>query len=128
MKSIVSHVEYTLQDVQRKLDNAKNKLDENFMVNFQWGYCEELYIQMGIKNKLNHFLSFIEQQPERAVEWLEHNINDITERTLKGSFLGNSSSHYSNLAHTYDKEIDCSVLPIWKSVLRMIHKDNTPIK
>ena len=126
--SVASHIEYKLQDVQRKIDKAKEKLDENFMGNFQWGYCEELYIQMGIKRKLDGFLSFIQEQPERAVEWLEHNIKDITERILKGSFSSNSTSQYANLAYTYDKEIDCKMLEMWKITLSIIKQNNAPIK
>ena len=127
MTTVKSNIEYKLQDLEIKIESAKSKLESDFMYNFQWGYCEELYMLMGIKRKLTIMLSFIEENPEKAIECLQYNIEYATKNLLDGKFLGSSSSRFHNLAHTYDKEIECDMIKTYKDIMEMIKIDNLDI-
>lgn len=129
-------MEYTLKGtIEREISalntgitKSKTKLDENFTYNFEWGYAEELYLLTLQKAFLSQFVEFISEQPERAKEWLTHNIGRIKKEIVRGGFLGTSTSIYSNLAHTYKKEVDCKLLEKYELYLEWITSEKEPMQ
>ena len=117
---LIEIVKQQQESTQRDIDKFKKKLAENYTFNFEWGYAGSLYQAQLEYNILSGFLGFITEQPERTEEWLTHNIERISKSILEGGFVGTSTSVYSNLAHTYKKEVDCKLLQIYKAWLKYI--------
>ena len=117
---LIEIVKQQQESTQRDIDKFKKKLAENYTFNFEWGYVGSLYQAQLEYNILSGFLGFITEQPERTEEWLTHNIERISKSILEGGFVGTSTSVYSNLAHTYKKEVDCKLLQIYKDWLKYI--------
>lgn len=119
---LIEIVKQQQESTQRDIDQFKKKLAENYTFNFERGYSGSLYHAQLEHNILSNFLKFITEQPERTEEWLTHNIQEISRKILEGGFVGTSTSVYSNLAHTYKKEVDCKLLQMYKDWLKYITK------
>jgi hypothetical protein len=115
VKQMISGDIESLKDLAEK---SRIKLETDFIYNFQWGYAGTQYKAMLEANRLQHCLNFITEQPDRAEEWLTENVKSIEKEILGGGFLGTSTSIYSNLAHTYNKEVDCYLLKRYKYYLK----------
>lgn len=120
MQTLIATVKKDIKAANVIVEKAQGKLNDNFIYNFQWGYAEDLYKNALIVRKLNQFAEFITEQPNRAAEWLSYNINEAKKRILRGGFLGTSTNVYHNLAHTYDKEVDCILIEMYETYITYI--------
>jgi len=94
-ESLKSNIERKIAALKIDIDKCKAKLDENYVFNFEWGYAENLYLATLQSNILSEFLAFFTENPERAGEWLTHNINRIKNEILQGGFVGTSTNQFS---------------------------------
>lgn len=127
VRTLKEIIEEEIADYDLAIKANKAKLDENFLYNFEWGCAESVYKDTLERNILTGLVDFISAEPERAVEWLTHNIQDIKRNILKGSFIGTSTSVYSNMCYTYKKEVDCKLLSRYEVYLKSITSKNLPI-
>jgi len=124
METLKEIVEQEIYNTEYKAKKAKEKLDENYVFNFTWGYPGDLYQCTLYANRLKGFLEFISEQPNRTSEWLSSNINQIKRELLRGGYLGTSTNVYHNLAHTYEKEVNCLLLELYEDYLKLISSEN----
>lgn len=120
MEKLKSVLEIEVSKLRSNILDCKTKLDENYVYHFQWGLPQALYMASLEEAILSQFIGFLADEPERAEEWLNYNIKRISHEILEGSFLGTSTSAYSNMAHTYKKEVDCILLKKYQQYLRII--------
>jgi len=128
METLKEIVLQEISNAEKKAQKAKQKLDENYVFNFAWGYSGDLYQYTLYANRLKGFLEFISEQPNRTSEWLSSNINQIKRELLRGGYLGTSTNVYDNLAHTYEKEVNCLLLELYEDYVKLISsEDKIPI-
>jgi hypothetical protein len=105
MKKVLDYTEIKRLIIERKKDVEKNisicrqKLDDNYCHAFLWNYHESLYVEIKVKQSIDNLLDFMEQEPDRTDEWLEHNIKVIENRLFHNNLTESSTSRGANIAH-----------------------------
>lgn len=117
---LFSQVDFIILSLNETIKDAKEKLENAFLYNFEWNYPEILYKALYEKEMLAKFLRFAKDQPDFTQEWLEYNISRITKDLLQGNYVGQSTSVYSNMAVTYKKEVECKLLRYYKNLLSIV--------
>ena len=125
--SILEYVQQEIEEQERDAKKSQDKLNENFLYNFEWSYSESLFKSLYIKAYLNDFVTFINKDPERGMEWIKFNIQRLTSDLLRGSVQNNSTSAYSNLVHTYKRECAQYLLELFERYFLWIEEKETPI-
>ena len=140
LQIVEMHIGFELSRLDKDIIECKSKLDEDFLYNFSWGLPKTLYISMRMKQILTRTLEAI----KKSVDFeelkksnqlyttsrldvltcccLEDEIAEKSKWILKGGFTGTSSGTFHNLAHTFDKEVDCIIIEKYKSYLELINQ------
>lgn len=126
-KTLVQVIEDRIKKIDSEIAIEKENLDDDYMYYFTWGKCETLYKHSGIRRTLLNTLTFISENPDKTVEYLEHHVKTISKNILDGHFLGTSTNLYSNLSYTYDKEIGCEIVKIYQEFLYCIKNESLEI-
>lgn len=121
--------EYVVSELNRTskiIEDLEKKFKGDYFHAFEWS-SENLFKAKYKQKKLNGFLKFITEQPDRTLEWLEHNVKSIQERVMRGSLLGRSTSIFANLTHTFSLEEDCELTKIYETYIKWIKQDKMEI-
>lgn len=116
---------YALADLIAK-DRAK--LESDFVYNFEWGCAGDLYHRMLVKEHYECLLVVLREQPQSLKEYLKVQIESRTEQLLNGGFFGRSTGVFSNIAHTYKREVDCVIVAKYKLFLKWISQEEKPLE
>jgi hypothetical protein len=92
--------------VEKNISDYKKKLDDNYCHAFLWNYHESLYVEIKVKQSIDDLLGFMEQEPDRTVVWLEHNINFIENRLLNNKLTESSTSRGANIAYELTLKVE----------------------
>ncbi|MCZ2085358.1 MAG: hypothetical protein LC112_13910 [Flavobacteriales bacterium] len=111
-----------LSDIEKQISNCKKKLEDNYIYAFQWGYSEELFSQTLKLNTLKDFIDFIVNNPERIVEWLEHNIKRIEDKLLNNNLNQFSTNRSSNIAFELTIKVEQDLRVLYKQYLKQLSK------
>lgn len=112
------HANARIATLKFKIAEYKKKLDENYTYYFEWNYPGDIY-KMNVE--LGSLISLIDATDETMIEVrLIRRIERITDDLLEGGYLGTSTNELHNLAHTYRKEVNASLLKLYKQYLEMI--------
>lgn len=99
------------------INKCKEKLEENYLYNFGWGYAKELYCALFKKYSLEGCIEFVEANPDRAIEWLQHNIKAIENKLLNEDLTQNTSSLEWNLSYQYEKDCEQYLRKLYITVI-----------
>jgi hypothetical protein len=92
--------------VEKNISDYKKKLDDNYCHAFLWNYHEDLYVEIEVKQSIGNLLDFMEQEPDRTVEWLKHNINLIEKRLLHNNLTESSTSRGARIGYELTLKAD----------------------
>lgn len=92
--------------VEKNISDYKKKLDDNYCHAFLWNYHESLYVEIEVKQSIGNLLDFMEQEPERTREWLDHNINLIEKRLLHNNLTESSTSRGARIGYELTLKAD----------------------
>ena len=109
-----------ISDIEKKILNCKTRLEGDFIYAFEWGYSEELFFQTRKLNDLKGLLKFIENEPGRVVEWLEHNIKSIEDKLLNKDLTNFSTSRSSNIAFELTLKAEQSIRILYNQYLKLV--------
>jgi hypothetical protein len=126
-KPILEYVADEMAKAQKIIEKSKTKMQENYCVNFEWGYCEDIFRNQYIVERLTGFFHFVTKDSSRTVEWLNHNIGRIQERLFRGEFLEKSTSESSRIAHRISLETDAYLRQLYVEWLELVTEQGTPI-
>jgi hypothetical protein len=90
-------------------------------------YAGQLYTDNLKKQIYEYLLSLINEKPEFVKEWLASFIKERTRQILKGYFVGRSTGTFHNIAHAFDKEVDCQLIEKYSLFLDWISEEKNPM-
>ena len=125
--TIFQYTNYEIEESLRLIRQGEEKMNLDYGHGFEWGYPEQIYRHKYIGRNLQHLADFISNQPERAGEWLQHNIESIETRLFRGQFQENSTSEFSRIAYRIKLEADAHLRELYVRWLKWITDKDTPI-
>lgn len=125
-EKISEYVVAELNRTSKVIEEIEKKFKQNYFNAFEWN-SEQLFKSKYKEKQLQGFLKFITEQPERTLEWLEHNVKTIQERLMRGDLQGRSTSIFANLVHVFEREADCELAGFYNTYIKWIKNDKMEI-
>jgi hypothetical protein len=125
--TILEYVQVEIEDSLQKIKEGQDKMNRDYENGFEWGYPELIYRHKYIGRILQYFKELIGKQPERAGEWLQTNIEQISARLFRGQFQENSTSEFSRMAYRIKLEADVHLMHLYVQWQKWIADKDTPI-
>lgn len=125
--TLVSLLDLQIANYDEGIAKCKQKMEENFLYHFEWGYPAGLYTEMSQRRAIAHLRDFAKGSPEKVKEYLERQIQNITQELLGGQYANHSTNEFHNIAYRLNKEVAASTLSCYKSYLERIVEHNMPI-
>lgn len=129
MKTVVEVIQFRINSLEKSIAENKSKLEADFLYSFGWGYANEIYSEMYIKQVLTNILRELQSddrvQESKTVDiesWtaivLGYYSKSLTEELLRGGYAGTSSGVSHNVAHGLEKEAKCKILELVTILLK----------
>lgn len=114
--------ESLLRQYEIKIAAIKAKFAKDWKHAFEWQGKEMIMLQCQ-KATIASFLTFINNEPQRAEEWLEHNIEANTTQLISCNYLSNSSNELANLANQYEALAKSEMIGEFKLLIQLVKED-----
>lgn len=111
----------SIKSIEKDEREAMAKLNESFAYYFKWGLCEKVYKLKIKKICLDEFVAlFPNHNEEQILKFINQKIKSLTKEVLRGNFIGGSTSVFSNMAQTYDKQVECEMIEFYNVCLERL--------
>jgi hypothetical protein len=126
-QTLRSTVEKEIEQTKANITRSSEKLQSNYLHGFEWGYAGDIYKLKKREWYLNALLAEISKDPDLIGHYLANFLTLVTADILKGSFIGRSSSVYSNLSEAHDKEVACEMIELYGNYLKWVSDEKDPM-
>jgi hypothetical protein len=116
MTTLKENLEKKILNLKSEIESLNEKLLKDYCHAFSWSAPEDLY-------KLNKKLIYLKEldniivtKADRVSEYLTYCIERGEKELLSGGYMGRSTSLFSNIAHTLDKEVLVEIITEYKEL------------
>lgn len=89
---------------------------------FEWN-SKEMYMLLCQRGTITTFLTFINNEPHRAEEWLNYNIKSNKDSLIGCNYLNTSSNELANLAAKYEALAKSEMIGELQLLLEIVKSD-----
>ena len=127
MKTLKVILEQQIAHLQKKVDENKSKLMENFTYHYKWGYADDVVATEHKIKGLTNLLNYV-NVGKPLTEWLEYNIKFIEREILSGRFTQSSTNQTANNCFVIEKKVDCELREMYIEFLKEITDTKDPLQ
>lgn len=128
MKTLKVILEQQIEHLQKKVDENKSKLMENFTYHYEWGYADDVVATEHKIKGLTNLLNYVNDGEKTVNEWLEYNIKTIEKEILSGRFTQSSTNKTANNCFEIKKKVDCELREMYIDFLNEITDTKEPLQ
>lgn len=118
--------EALLREYETKIAKIKTKFAKDWTNAFEWN-SKEMYMLQCQQGTITSFLTFINNEPERAIEWLNYNIKTNKESLISCNYLNTSTNELANLAAKYEAMAKSEMIGELELLIEMVKTDTEKI-
>lgn len=118
----VARCEALLREYETKIANIKTKFAKDWTNAFEWN-SKEMYMLLCQRGTITAFLTFINNEPHRAEEWLNYNIKSNKDSLIGCNYLNTSSNELANLAAKYEALAKSEMIGELQLLLEIVKSD-----
>lgn len=126
MRTIENRIESRIGDLTYSANKAQEKLNENFVYNFKWGYAEELYRAKVELKLMQNTLLVLRETPESFAEMVQKESNLIV-RLLLQPETDNRKGDSHGTSKTLEVEVNKRIHIFYSELLQRINSGDTLI-